>query len=72
MSVYFDTVWWWRAEFGNRSNPYLENDDEQMTSSSQPAMAYGIDSSSALMLADTDLPDWNWDELGDLGLNWYQ
>ena len=24
MSAFFDGLWWWRAEFGGKSNPYVE------------------------------------------------
>jgi hypothetical protein len=24
MSVYFDSLWWWRQEFGHQANPYTD------------------------------------------------
>jgi hypothetical protein len=33
MSVFFDILWWWRAEFGGKPNPYIEpgNTDQPPT-----------------------------------------
>ncbi|KAH8892217.1 hypothetical protein GQ53DRAFT_841049 [Thozetella sp. PMI_491] len=28
MSIVFDCLWWWRAEFGGKSNPYIEQESE--------------------------------------------
>ncbi|KAF1817565.1 hypothetical protein P152DRAFT_454146 [Eremomyces bilateralis CBS 781.70] len=29
MSVLFDCLWWWRAEFGGKSNPYVESETDR-------------------------------------------
>ncbi|KAL7916132.1 hypothetical protein GGI35DRAFT_21864 [Trichoderma velutinum] len=90
LSVLFDSFWWWRAEFGGKSNPYVEQEPDRMPSSST---GVGEPSTSALgtqmldstldlalttaqlspseFLADaSDIPDWNWEGLGDVNWNW--
>ena len=84
MSVYFDIHWWWRAEFGGSPNPYLEPENYQAAPFSQEHTStvdesmidsrVNLTTNPGLPLnvpSDADLPNWNWDELGDLGLNWY-
>ncbi|KAJ9608332.1 hypothetical protein H2200_007320 [Cladophialophora chaetospira] len=39
MSVYFDLHWWWNAEFGGKSNPYLESKEEHQPSNTADASA---------------------------------
>lgn len=34
LSVLYDSLWWWRAEFGGKSNPYVEQEPDRMPSSS--------------------------------------
>lgn len=40
MSVLFDSFWWWRAEFGGKSNPYVESYRSPVAS---PAMRAAAD-----------------------------
>jgi hypothetical protein len=90
MSVLFDCLWWWRAEFGGKSNPYVESEQERTTTSSNtgltemPTATTGHQSMSALpeldainegtlpslLLDASEIPDWNWEEFGDLDFNW--
>ena len=39
MSVIFDCFWWWRAEFGGQSHPYIEPDP----ACRQPTLVNGVD-----------------------------
>ncbi|KAH8901824.1 hypothetical protein BR93DRAFT_932662 [Coniochaeta sp. PMI_546] len=87
MSVFFDAHWWWRAEFGGRSNPYLESETSQMApmdpetvtqstvdnqmSDDQDNMTAAFTTMLPVASSDALLPDWDWGELGDVGFDWY-
>jgi hypothetical protein len=89
MSVLFDALWWWRAEFGGKSNPYVESETERprvlpsagTTESATTLAQRELDVQPSmvsmnepmlpnLFLDASELPDWNWEELGDLDFNW--
>jgi transcriptional regulatory protein LEU3 len=89
MSVLFDCLWWWRAEFGGKCNPYIEPESDRVFVSSStgtmeaatigqqslhtPAALISTDQSTppSQFLDASELPDWNWEELGDLDMNWF-
>jgi hypothetical protein len=96
MSVFFDAHWWWRAEFGGRSNPYLESDSNQTAALLRPEAAgaaaplaavanqtvddrvnAAVTDSRILDVGSSDavlpifLSDSDWNELGELGFDWF-
>lgn len=83
MSVVLDAHWWWRAEFGGKTNPYLEseNADAQESNQINPFMStvndaaveeptMTIDPSLLPSFLDDDMPNWNMD-MSDFGLGWF-
>lgn len=77
MSVFFDCLWWWRAEFDNKANPYAEAGADP--SSVLPGSYTGlrpttserqdptIDSTTFDM---SHVPDWDWDILCNTHWDW--
>jgi hypothetical protein len=55
--VYFDSLWWWRAEFGGLSNPYDKTGNDQETGTTTAGTA-----ASSILLTGTP----NMDMLADL------
>lgn len=78
MSLVMDAHWWWRAEFGGKSNPYLESDsaEPRQTANATPANELDLDLDALdPALLPSFLHDaassWNFDEMCDFGLEWY-
>ncbi|CEJ94420.1 hypothetical protein VHEMI09955 [[Torrubiella] hemipterigena] len=84
MSLVLDTHWWWRAEFGGKTNPYLESETakSQEPSRANPVLQenndtalepqpLAIDPSLLPSFLDDALPNWNMDDTADFGLEWF-
>lgn len=84
MSLVLDTHWWWRAEFGGKTNPYLESETakSQEPSRTNPVLQenndtvlepqpLAIDPSLLPSFLDDALPNWNMDDTADFGLEWF-
>lgn len=73
MSLVMDAHWWWRAEFGGKSNPYLESESAE-PGQATPANELDLDALDPALLPswmDDAAPSWNLDEMCDFGLEWY-
>ena len=83
MSVFFDCLWWWRAEFGDRSNPYLDSEPDQLPARESASAVAAVAPTDFDAVPDAsfipgmmlpmsganipDLPDWDWAGLEEIG-----
>ncbi len=79
MSVVFDSLWWWRSEFGGTSHPYLQTETSKdaispspkpLSATLLPSLDQGLAFLNDTALDFAQVPDWLLDVSGGADWSW--